>query len=117
MAITLRREKGFALTYDEMDDNFAILAGDRLAITIANTAPLEPVNGELWLDTGATNRTFAWHDEIDAWVDISPGNKTTVSETEPVYKNAGDGWFDTSGGGVGSLVIWNGSAWVQVIGS
>lgn len=117
MALTLRRNKGFALTFDELDDNFLTLSNGSLGLTISNTAPLEPINGQMWLDTGITQRTFAWYDEVGAWIDISPSNKTTVSETEPSIKNTGDAWFDTSAGGVGSLVIWNGTSWVEVIGS
>lgn len=118
MAITLRRNKGFALTFDEMDDNFVTLANGSLGLTIANTAPLSPIDGQMWLDTGITQRTFAWSEDAGGvWIDISPSNKTTVSGTEPVIKNIGDAWFDTSAGGVGSLVIWNGTSWVEVIGS
>jgi len=117
--ITLRRNKGFALTFDELDDNFAALSGGLLSLglTISDTAPANPTDGELWLDTGITNRTFTWYANISAWVDISPGNKTTVSGTEPATKNTGDAWFDTSSGGIGSLVIWNGNAWLEVIGA
>lgn len=72
--ITLRRNKGFALTFDEMDDNFSLLSGQ-----------------------------------------ISGLNKTTVSEIEPVNPNTGDFWFNTSViFGSGSLLLWNGSSWVQV---
>lgn len=72
--ITLRRDKGFALTFDEMDDNFSILSG-----------------------------------QVDAL------NKTTVSETEPTSKNIGDFWFNTSPTfGTGSLLLWNGTSWIQV---
>lgn len=72
--ITLRRNKGFALTFDEMDDNFSLLSGQ-----------------------------------------ISGLNKTSVSETEPVNPNTGDFWFNTSViFGSGSLLLWNGSSWVQV---
>ncbi len=116
MALTLRRNKGFALTFDEMDDNFLHLSGFA-GLTIANTAPLEPVNGQMWLDTGITQRTFAWYEEEDAWVDVSPSNKTTVSTTQPEVRLIGDGWFDTSPGASGSLLIWNGNAWVEVIGA
>lgn len=117
MAIILRRDKGFALTFDELDDNFAQLSGGS-SLIIANTAPLEPSDGQMWLDTGITQRTFAWSVEAGGvWLDISPSNKTTISETEPLVKNIGDGWFDTSAGGVGSLVLWNGTSWVEVIGT
>jgi len=117
MAIILRRDKGFALTFDELDDNFAELSGGS-GLIIANTAPLEPSDGQMWLDTGITQRTFAWSVEAGGvWLDISPSNKTTISETEPLVKNIGDGWFDTSAGGVGSLVLWNGASWVEVIGT
>lgn len=72
--ITLRRDKGFALTFDEMDDNFALLSGQ-----------------------------------------ISALNKTTVSDIEPVNPNTGDFWFNTSAiFGSGSLLLWEGSSWVQV---
>lgn len=74
--ITLRRDKGFALTFDEMDDNFALLSGQIQGITA-----------------------------------------TTVSDVEPVNPQTGDMWFNTSPVfGTGSLLLWVGSAWIQVIG-
>lgn len=74
--LTLRRDKGLALTFDEMDDNFALLSGQ-----IANA-------------TG-----------------------TIVSDVEPINPQTGDMWFNTSPVfGTGTLLLWVGSAWIQVIG-
>lgn len=74
--ITLRRDKGFALTFDEMDDNFALLSGQLQGIAA-----------------------------------------TTVSDVEPINPRLGEMWFNTSPiFGTGSLLIWNGTAWIQVDG-
>jgi hypothetical protein len=74
--ITLRRNKGLALTFDEMDDNFALLSGQ-----------------------------------------IQGVNRNTVSDVEPTNPSVGDFWFNTSPTfGTGTLLLWGGSAWIQVIG-
>jgi hypothetical protein len=74
--LTLRRDKGFALTFDEMDDNFALLSGQ-----------------------------------------IEDAAGTTVSDVEPVDPQVGDMWFNTSPAfGTGTLLLWVGTAWIQVIG-
>jgi hypothetical protein len=74
--ITLRRDKGFSLTFDEMDDNFALLSGQ-----------------------------------------IQNINATTVSDIEPLNPRTGDLWFNTSPVfGTGTLLLWNETAWVQVVG-
>jgi hypothetical protein len=74
--LTLRRDKGFALTFDEMDDNFALLSGQ-----------------------------------------IEDAAGTTVSDVEPVDPQVGDMWFNTSPVfGTGTLLLWVGTSWIQVIG-
>lgn len=74
--LTLRRDKGFALTFNEMDDNFALLSGQ-----------------------------------------IADAAGTTVSDVEPVNPQTGDMWFNTSPVfGTGTLLLWVGTAWIQVIG-
>ena len=74
--ITLRRDKGFALTFDEMDDNFALLSGQIQGVAA-----------------------------------------TTVSDVEPVSPQLGEMWFNTSPAfGTGSLLLWVGTSWVQVVG-
>ena len=73
--ITLRRNKGSALTFDEMDDNIALLSGQ-----------------------------------------IQGVNRNTVSDVEPTSPSTGDLWFNTSPVfGTGTLLIWGGSAWIEVI--
>jgi hypothetical protein len=74
--LTLRRDKGFALTFDEMDDNFALLSGQ-----------------------------------------IEDAAGTTVSDVEPIDPQVGDMWFNTSPVfGTGTLLLWVGTSWIQVIG-
>jgi hypothetical protein len=74
--LTLRRDKGFALTFDEMDDNFALLSGQ-----------------------------------------IEDASGTTVSDVEPIDPQVGDMWFNTSPVfGTGTLLLWVGTSWIQVIG-
>ena len=73
--ITLRRDKGFALTFDEMDDNFALLSGqisDITAVTVSDIEPLNPITGDMWFNTS------------------------------PIF-------------GTGSLLLWNGTSWIQVV--
>tara|TARA_R110000796_G_scaffold182149_2_gene298676 strand:+ start:496 stop:1650 length:1155 start_codon:yes stop_codon:yes gene_type:complete len=52
MSVILRRDKGFALTFDELDDNFQALSG---TVTVSPNPPENPVEGFLWFDNSDTN--------------------------------------------------------------
>jgi len=67
-------------------------------------------NGNVWTYVASSNKFISGSSS-------GGGSKTTVSETAPATKKTGDAWFDTSSGGSGSLVIWNGNAWLEVIGA
>ena len=73
-------------------------------------------NGNVWTYVASSNK-FISRSSGSGGGSGGGGSKTTVSETEPATKNIGDAWFDTSSGGSGSLLIWNGNAWLEVIGA
>ena len=89
-------------------------------LVIADAAPTNPKDGDLWYDSNTASpgagRTYAWSDDVTAWVDIAPAAASTtivVSDTAPTTPSGGDGWLDT--GTTGNLFIWDvsSSAWVQ----
>tara|TARA_B110000977_G_C11084188_1_gene493984 strand:- start:3849 stop:4784 length:936 start_codon:yes stop_codon:yes gene_type:complete len=74
------------------------------------------VNGDTFTDGSGNVWTYVASSNKFISGSGGSGSKTTVSGTAPATKNVGDAWFDTSTGGGGSLVIWNGNAWLEVIG-
>lgn len=72
--ITLRRDKGLALTFNEMDDNFALLSGQIAGITgviVSEVEPINPKTGDMWFNTSpifGSGSLLLWVDT--AWVQV-----------------------------------------------
>ena len=87
-------------------------------ITVADTAPTVPTQGDVWYDSATAYRAFVWSSTAQAWVDLSPAgtapvtNKVTVATVAPTSPATGDIWYDTLTNNRGN--IWSGSAWLSL---
>lgn len=83
----------------------------KVGVTIADTSPVGPVDGELWYDSLTTFRTYVWSDVVTAWVDVAPVPAPTIqfindlSDVDTVTNPPIAG---------SSLLGWNGLNWVPV---
>lgn len=82
MTVNIRSEKGFALTYEEMDDNFKILRDLVYSTIPANTGGIPTVTyaNMMWYDTAA-NILYMRNEENDAWIVIGTLNQSTNTFT------------------------------------
>jgi len=87
-------------------------------ITVADTAPTVPTQGDVWYDSATAYRAFVWSSTAQAWIDLSPAgtapvtNKVTVASVAPTSPATGDIWYDTLTNNRGN--IWSGSAWLSL---
>lgn len=93
-------------------------SGGAGGVTVSNTPPLSPSNGQLWYDSSTNFRLFFWSSASGAWVDASPATNdsvaaVTVSATPPASPYDGELWYDS--GTKFRLFFWSESsaAWVD----
>ena len=83
-------------------------AGGGASVTVSETAPSSPAEGDLWFDPSVL-KTFVYYNDGSAnqWVQSNPtgsgggggaGASVTASETAPSSPSPDDLWFDTSSG-------------------
>jgi uncharacterized protein (DUF736 family) len=82
---------------------------------IANTAPLNRANGDIWVDTAnGANHPYVW--DGSQWMDIIPGidNKAiiTIANTAPANSTIGAAWYDQDD--TGRTYVWDGTQWVDI---
>ena len=81
-------------------------AGGGASVTVSETAPTSPSEGDLWFDPSVL-KTFVYYNDGTAnqWVQSNPtgsgggasgGASVTVSETAPTSPSAGDLWWSSS---------------------
>jgi microcystin-dependent protein len=72
-----------------------------------NTAPLNPVEGQVWFDNSpGVTQLKVW--DGNNWTETGGVKKSAAA---PSYKNIGDLWVDTSNQ---QLKVWTGASWVLV---
>lgn len=79
--------------------------GGGASVTVSETAPTSPTEGDLWFDPSVL-KTFVYYNDGTAnqWVQSNPtggggasgGASVTVSETAPTSPSAGDLWWSSS---------------------
>ena len=80
--------------------------GSRGSVSVSETAPLLPEQGDMWFDP-STLDTHTYYNDGDSaqWVALNRTGATgatgadgsiTISETAPVNPDIGDMWFDPS---------------------
>lgn len=78
------------------------------AVTVGTSAPVAPVAGALWLDTGATSATFPIqypHMAIGNGIDVIAVGFGPGQEFECPYAGTIFGWTILGGGVTGSIVL------------
>lgn len=85
-------------------------------ISVSDTAPTVPTQGDVWYDSGTAYRAYVWSSTAQAWVDIAPAgtapvNKVTVGISAPGTFTVGDIWFDIANT---KTYIRTSSAWVDI---
>lgn len=84
----------------------ATSGGGGASVTVSETAPASPTEGDLWFDPSVL-KTFVYYNDGTAnqWVQSNPtgsgggasgGASVTVSETAPTSPSAGDLWWSSS---------------------
>ena len=76
-------------------------------VTASTTAPVDPIEGQLWYDT-VSGRTYVYYS--GTWVDADPIELTTVAASPPTSPHEGSQWYDTVGG---RLYIYYSGNWVD----
>jgi hypothetical protein len=76
-------------------------------VTASTTAPVDPIEGQLWYDT-VSGRTYVYYS--GTWVAADPTELTTVSSNPPTTPTEGSQWYDTVGG---RLYIYYNNNWVD----
>lgn len=92
--------KNFSNYGTYLNDNFVHL----LENSSSSTAPLTPLTGQVWWDTGGNLKVYTGSN----WRTIGSITANTAQPTNPVI---GNGWWDSSNQ---QFSIWNGSAWTLV---
>ena len=101
-------------------------AGGGASVTVSETAPSSPSEGDLWFDPSVL-KTFVYYNDGTAnqWVQNNPtgsggssgGASVTASDTAPTSPSAGDLWYKSD---TGSLYVYytdaDSSQWVGVSG-
>ena len=86
-----------------------------IASTISDEAPVDPINGDLWFDSGSTFRLYVYSSSAGTWIDSNPNDAVDVEISESVPSNPLDGdlWFDS--GSTFRLYVYVGSAdtWID----
>jgi len=113
---------GDTLVWDGINSKFVPGAGGGggggASITTSETAPTEPVEGDMWFNS-ATFALFLYYNDGDStqWVQINDaggaaGNGLVqISSTPPANPSSGDLWYDDAS--TGTLLIYNGEVWVS----
>ena len=102
---------GIVYTYNSTKGAWKTTAGSGgggggASVTVSETAPTSPSEGDLWFDPSVL-KTFVYYDDGTAnqWVQSNPtgsgggasgGASVTVSETAPTSPSAGDVWWSSS---------------------
>ena len=93
---------GDIITQTSVTTNFELT----LKNSASATAPISPVTGQCWYDTGISAMK-QW--DGTQWVGIGGG--AAVSGTAPTSPQTGDLWYDSVN--TGRTYVWNGTAWVD----
>lgn len=85
--------------------------------TYSPTAPSNPVNGMMWVDSDASipgsaaKPIYVYSAESAAWFQAAAGQYVPYTSSPPGSSSNGDLWYDTVNS---QLKIYNGSAWVAL---
>lgn len=85
--------------------------------TYSATAPVNPVNGMMWVDSDASipgsaaKPIYVYSAESAAWFQAAAGQYVPYTSSPPGSSSNGDLWYDTVNS---QLKIYNGSAWVAL---
>lgn len=76
-------------------------------VTVSNTEPLLPDNGDLWLDSVSLGLSVY---SGSAWLAVSGGTSVVTSATAPASPETGDIWLETT---TEKLYVYYNGAWVD----
>lgn len=83
-------------------------------VTTSATAPLLPLEGDVWIDTsGNANISKIYDTATTSWLVIDLDN-VSVNTTQPSPRNIGDIWFDNTTPTNITTQIWDGTTWIQI---
>lgn len=107
---------GQVLTYNSASaiwtNQSASGGGGGSSVTVSDTAPLSPNQGDLWFNSTDLN-TYVYYDS--SWVEASGGGNTTASlwvgETPDGNPEQGDLWFNSSNA---KTYVFYDSSWVEI---
>lgn len=69
----VNKVNSLGLVVDGLDSDITVV-DTKPTVTITNSAPSNPTDGQLWYDATTNFRLFVWSSTAQAWIDASPAN-------------------------------------------